>query len=297
MKVREFSLENSCCLCLRSQVGGNESPAAGIGLIGEDSQWTAMKTWTTVTIRRNICVALAALTIGSPAVPGSTGGAASSCRKVAFSGKVSAGQFWQVGIGEGWVFRLLPIQPGQAGYSGWDLVVDRDPPAGYPDALLMATLPYNSINEREIGTTFGLRAQDAIGWNPRSFHFMIDPVAFHEAQQLFLTLARNGNLSSASAENGSHEVDHLLQLEKKTAAGQLHIEDTSLTPGVADAAPFAQAWALAAMHTPHEIVAAADGKPPPQGSLASMRFTVTLWLPESWKLPPELKRKQAPCVR
>ena len=87
-------------------------------------------------------------------------------------------------LGQGWTFRVLPIPPLAAGYSGWDLVVDRDPPAGYPDALPLATLPYNSINEREVGTTFGLRAQDAAGWNPRSFRFT-DPAEFRKAQQWF----------------------------------------------------------------------------------------------------------------
>jgi hypothetical protein len=83
---------------------------------------------------------------------------------------------------------VVPIQPGKAGFSGWDLVVDRVPGAGFPNALLVATPPYNSINEREVGTTFGLRAQDAIGWNPRSFRFMTDPAALQESQRLFQVL-------------------------------------------------------------------------------------------------------------
>ncbi len=127
-------------------------------------------------------------------------GAASSCKKLVLSGEVNAGQVWQEPLGEGWAFRIQPIQATQAGYSGWDLVVDRQPPAGYPDALLLATLPFNSINEREIGTTFGLRAQDAIGWTPRTFHFLIDPAAFRQAQQLYLSLASSGQLSGAGAE-------------------------------------------------------------------------------------------------
>ena len=77
----------------------------------------------------------------------------------------------------------MPVPALDAAYSGWDMVVDRIPPAGFPDALYLATPPYNSINQREIGTTYGLRAQDAIGWNPRSFRFLTDPAAFREAQQ------------------------------------------------------------------------------------------------------------------
>ena len=112
-------------------------------------------------------------------------GAAQSCRKVVLDGEASAGQEWKSTIGGGWVFRLVPIVAGKSGYTGWDLVVDRLPGAGFPDALYLATPPYNSINEHEVGTTFGLRAQDAIGWNPRSFHFLTNASEFREAQLIY----------------------------------------------------------------------------------------------------------------
>lgn len=222
---------------------------------------------------------------------------AGSCRKVVLTGEVSSGQAWQAPLGQGWVFGVLPIPPGRAGYSGWDLVVDRDPPAGYPDALLLATPPYNSINEREIGTTFGVRAQDAIGWNPRSFHFMVDPGAFREAQVIYLGMSRNGRLNGKNGKDGAHDLERLLGLETNTAGGELRIEDVRLTPGIADPAPFAQAWALAAPRTPHEVVAAADGRSSARGSLEWMRFSVTLWLPGSWNLPAALHGTPAACVR
>jgi hypothetical protein len=238
---------------------------------------------------------IAALALGFAATLGwGRAEAASSCKKVVLHGEVNAGQVWQVSLGQGWVFRIQAIQ---AGYSGWDLVADREQPAGYPDALLLATPPYNSINEREIGTTFGLRAQDAIGWNPRSFHFLIDLAAFRKAQQLYLSLARDGKLSgSVPSAKAAHDMDLLLQLEKDRASGEFRIEDSRLTPGVADPAPFAQAWALAAMRSRHQEQAAPDGKSSPRGSLAWMRFTVTLSLPASWKLPAELLGTPAACV-
>lgn len=223
--------------------------------------------------------------------------AASSCTRVVIRGEGNAGQTWQTPLGQGWVLRIVPIPPGQAGYSGWDLTVDRDPPAGYPDALLLATLPYNSINEREIGTTFGLRAQDAVGWNPRSFHFLIDPAEFRQAQQLYLEMAKSGALSGAADHHASQNFDRLLQLQKNTAAGEFHIEDVRLNPGIGDAAPFAQAWTLAGLRMPHEIVAAPDGKSSPRGSLVWMRFSVTLSLPASWRLPPGMRGTPSPCVR
>ena len=103
------------------------------------------------------------------------------CEKLELLGEVHAAQEWKAAFGEGWVFRLIPIHPGNAGYSGWDLVVDREAGAGFPDALLLATPPYRSINEREVGTTFGVRAQDAIGWNPRSFHFLTDSHGIYQS--------------------------------------------------------------------------------------------------------------------
>ena len=241
---------------------------------------------------------IALFAIGVAAGPGNlAASAASICRKVVLAGEVNAGQSWQAPLGQGWVFRLLPVPPGQAGYSGWDLVVDRDRPAGYPDALLLATLPYNSINEREIGTTFGLRAQDAVGWNPRSFHFMIDPAAFREAQQLFLNMAKDKQLDAIAVKGTSQNVDRLFGLEKSTAAGELHIEDVKLRLGVADAAPFAQGWALAAMRAPHETVPADEGKSTPRGSLIWMRFSLILWLPAAWKLPADIDGPLVPCER
>jgi len=98
------------------------------------------------------------------------------CRKVELTGEVSAGQEWSAAVGEGWIFRVVPIAASGKGYTGWDLVMDRAGGdravgGGYPDALLLATPPYGSLNEREIGTTFGMRAQDSIAWTPRRFRF------------------------------------------------------------------------------------------------------------------------------
>jgi hypothetical protein len=238
-----------------------------------------------------------AVLTGIGGITGFTQSSHQGCTKVELKGEINAGQSWQVALGQGWIFRMLPIPPGEAGYSGWDLAVEREPAAGYPDALLLATLPYNSINEREIGTTFGLRAQDAIGWNPRSFHFLTDPAEFLEAQQLYRDMAKSGALSGSSGQNRSQDMVRLMRLQKNTAAGEFHIEDVRLNPGIGDPAPFAQAWTLAAARMPHEIVPAPDGRSTERGALVWARFSVTLWLPGSWKLPAGLHGAPAPCVR
>ena len=213
------------------------------------------------------------------------------------NGAVSAGQAWSAAIGEGWTFEVLPIQPHSNHYSGWDLVVDRIPGAGFPDALLLATPPYNSINEREIGTTYGLRAQDAIGWNPRTFSFILDPGAFKLAQSLYLQLQKDGAFSKAEPANQADAtaMSRLIDLQQRAAKGEFRIQDAHLIPGVADAAPYAQNWSQAASRTSHEIEGSGAASSSPRGSLDWMRFTVTLWLPRNWKLPEGAHSATASC--
>jgi len=227
------------------------------------------------------CVLLAVLALVQ------AGAQMGQCRKLTVSGQIEAGRSWRQPIGQGWILRLVPIA---GSYTGWDLTVDREPGLGYPDALLLATPPYNSINEREIGTTFGLRAQDAIGWNPRSFRFLTDLQAFHEAQRLLPVV-----VSGARTAEAQRSGQRLMELALKGASGQLRIEDARLTPGIADPPSYAQAWALRAARLRHTEAPASDGKPTPRGALDWMRFTVTLWLPDAWVVPAGVASSQAPC--
>ncbi len=224
------------------------------------------------------------------AAPGRT------CQRVEIQGEVSAGQEWKTALGEGWIFRVLPIAASAAGYSGWDLVVDRDPPAGYPDALLLATLPYNSINEREVGTTFGLRAQDAVGWNPRSFRFLTNPSEFQEAQRWFRQLAGGPDAARESSKQDNANITrNLLRLQSGASGGQFRILDARIVPGIADPQPFAQAWALAFMRTQHEMEPVAAGQATPKGKLVWMRFSLTLWFRARWNFPPEIHAIRGSC--
>lgn len=216
--------------------------------------------------------------------------AADTCRKVVLEGDVKAGQEWKASIGQGWVFRILPIAPGRDSYTGWDLVVDRDQPAGFPDALYLATPPYRSINEREIGTTYGLRAQDAIGWNRRSFRFLVDPASFREAQQIYLA-----KLNGSAPTRDNEAIARLMELQKLAAQGELRILDAHLVPGIADPAPYAQRWAAMAARMQHQEDMANAASP--RGALAWMRFSLTLWLPAHWSLPRDLHATDAPCGR
>src|ERR1035437_9597573 len=271
------------------------APRAGV--LGENRGMLKTSGMKTIPTRRTIASGLAIVVLALSAAVSH----AAACKKVVIEGDVTSAAEWRTPIGKGWVFRVLPIAPGQIGYSGWDLVVDRAQAAGYPDALLLATLPYDSINEREIGTTYGLRAQDAIGWNPRSFRFLTDPAAFREGQQIFRSFSTDGRMQGHAA-GAKHDdspntlpMARLLELQKGAAAGELSILDAHLIPGVANPAPYAQNWAVASSRTPHQVESAAAGKATPRGALHWMRFSLTLWLPGGWNLPPGLHAVPAAC--
>jgi hypothetical protein len=208
-----------------------------------------------------------------------------ACSRITIEGEVSAGQEWSAPLGHGWVFRITPVQPAGK-YSGWDLVVDRAQPAGFPDALHLATPPYSSLNEREIATTFSLRAQDVIGWNPRTFHFLTDPAAFRSAQQLYLSSHGPADPQTAA---------RLLDLIRSASPGELRILDARLSPGIADPALYAQNWALAAARTPHQVVPPPSGNATPRGLLLWMRFSITLWLPPGWRAPAQWTAASSAC--
>lgn len=231
--------------------------------------------------------------------------APAQCRRVELHGQVEAGKEWRQPIGRGWVFRVIPIKPGEKGYSGWDLVVDRLDGAGFPDALFVATPPYDSINQREVGTTFGLRAQDAIGWNPRNFQFLTSSSDLRKAQKLYFAL-HNSQVANPSNGKPSEPIDgkdaddiaetaskSLMKLAEHAANGEFRILAARLTPGTANGLPYAQHWALQERLTPHTI--APSSSPTPYGKLDSIKFEIILWLPLNWKSPKSIKSEPAPC--
>ncbi len=214
--------------------------------------------------------------------------APATCSRITIQGEVSYGQAWSAAIGQGWVLRLVPVRPAEK-YSGWDIVLDRVEPAGFPDAVFLATPPYGSLNEREIATTFGLRAQDAIGWNPRSFRFLTDPATFRAGQKMYLT----GFSSQRAADPKA--AGRLLDLIQSASQGELRILDSRLAAGIGDPAPYAQNWALAALRGSYQSVPPPSGRPTERGSLVWMRFSVALWLPAGWRNPAGWTEVPAAC--
>ena len=234
--------------------------------------------------------ALAGCGVGRAAQP-------AHCQQVELKGEVQAGSKWRAEIGQGWFFGLLPVASGTQGFTGWDMVVDNEPGAGFPDALLLATPPYGSLNEHEIATTFGLRAQDAAGWSPRSFHFLTDATALAESRRLFPLLSHGHGMGESPTVSKAEglAIQRQLALNQKASRGELHIDEARIAPGTADAAGFAENWAWRFQQLPHLMENPASDKATPSGELHWIRFTVRLWLPSGWRLPAGLKAKDGPC--
>ncbi len=216
---------------------------------------------------------------------------AQECRRVVLTGEVKSGEEWHAEIGQGWVFRVVPIGgPLERKYSGWDMVVDRARGGGYPDALLLATPPYGSLTEREVGTTFGLRAQDAIGWNPRRFRFLLSEKDLATGRSLYAA-----TLSAASgSEAQRYASTKLLGLLGQVGQGEFRVLDARLRMGTADPTGFARQWALRLKETPHTVEQPL-GSATARGELLWVRFTTTLWFPAKWKLPAGVESAMAKC--
>ena len=232
----------------------------------------------------------------------------SECRSVRLTGDVKEGHEWSAAFGEGWILRLAPIQPTGRGYSGWDLAVSRVDDAGYPDALLVATPPYGSLNEREIGTTYGLRAQDAIAWSPRRFRFLISAKDWQQVREFYrdLMAAQSGKGAGAGKqEDGSLQgataakLLAMLSDPKRLGSGVFSVLDARLVDGEGDPPVYAQQWAAHLSDVPH-TTEQSTGPPAAsassRGELRWIRFAVTLTLPAGWKTPSGLGSREATCA-
>ena len=87
----------------------------------------------------------------------------------------------------------------------------------------------------------------------------------------------------------------LADLQAGAAAGELRILDAGLAPGNGDPAPFARNWAEQSSRMSYILVPQSGTNPSPGGELDWIRFSITLWLPSSWKLPPGINAASAPC--
>lgn len=247
--------------------------------------------------RRGRVAALAILLIlASGGVAAGQRAGPAGCVRVEIAGEAMAGQSWQAAIGEGWLVRLVPIAPSGKGYTGWDIVVEPGRGGGYPDGALLATPPYGSVSEREVGTTYGLRAQDAIAWTPRRFHFLRSVRDLARARELFAILMGEGRAPGQATQSGRDASIEMMELASGASPGEFRILDARLAPGTGDPPSYASQWAANLRRVPHTMEAPV-GRPSARGELQWIRFSVSLWLANGWRVPAGLRGIPAKCAQ
>lgn len=218
----------------------------------------------------------------------SSASAQQSCRKLTFDGQIARGEPFNHAITRNLNFSLTPVA------SGWRIEVQATGSKSAHDAAEVATPPYQSVNPLLLTTDYGFRAQDAVSWNPRDFQFVTDAETLSDASRDEDALL-SGKLSPAQK---SALASRLIEVTRSSAHGQLRILDASLVPGTADQSPVAASVASHWRTTPHTLVQPRQGSnSSPLGTVVSLKFEVTLWLPEIIAVAPGLHAVAAPCPR
>ncbi len=196
-----------------------------------------------------------------------------SCRQAIVEGELNAGKPFSAALGNGLRVYFQPI------HSGW---ITRVLPVAGPlpahDYAELATPPYQSVTPLSLSTDFAFRAQDAVGWNPRRFHFATSPAAFQQLNAAFTAYQRDPANQAALAP----------QIARATEA-TLTILDARLTPGTADQWMIAAGVASHFLTTAHTLVPPPDGASTPLGRLLWIRFRLTFEVPAGFTPAPGLK--------
>ena len=169
----------------------------------------------------------------------------------------------------GWVIRVLPsagARPAQ-------------------DFAEVATPPFRSINPLLLTTDFGFRAQDVVGWNPRTFRYVGGAAAFPEAQHAYL--AATSSRPPTAAEDAA-----VTRVAMKALEGRFELLDAVLAPGSADQSAAAGLLSSHFATTAHTIRAPRNGPSGALGEILSLRFRVMLSAPETMLCSPAANSKR-----
>ncbi len=184
-------------------------------------------------------------------------------------GEVAAGQRFTQPFGGGLEFVLDPTR------QGWVVRIEplhRAVPG--PDFAEVATLPFRSVNPLLLTTDFGFRAQDVIGWNPRSFRYLQSPGQFARARRAYDEAVSATQPSPAQTAEVAAVVD-------ASREGRLEILDARLVPGTGDQSPAASLLATHLLTTPHILADATAANT--VGRVEWLRFRATLGgVPAVW---------------
>ena len=205
-----------------------------------------------------------------------------TCRTETIEGSVEAGRPFARAIGNGLLLVLQPI------HSGWILRVlpasTRPADVGQPgfhDYAELATPPYQSVTPLSLSTDFTFRAQDAVGWNPRRFHFADSAASYARLLAAYDAFERAGAKGDGASE--------LAAQVARAAEGVFTVIDSRLAPGTADQGAAAAAVSANFTSTAHTLVLAPAIEATPLGKLLELRFRVELELPSSFHAEPGAK--------
>jgi hypothetical protein len=183
------------------------------------------------------------------------------CPSLTFEGEVQAGKSFRHALGAQQSFLLESIA------SGWIVrVLPSSGVRGPHDFAELATPPYRSPNPLLISTDFSFRAQDAVAWNPREFHFFTTAQQMAVATKAYDATVREPNRPAAGAA--------LFPLLAEACTASLQILDARIAGGSADQALMAATVASHFSQTAHTVDTTAPASK--LGRVLWMRFRVTV---------------------
>jgi len=186
---------------------------------------------------------------------------AATCNATQFEGAVEAGKSFSHRIDATHDFLLEAIP------SGWIVrVLQTGAPRPPHDYAELATPPYRSPNPILISTDFAFRAQDAVAWNPREFHFFTDKNQLATATKAYEATEKEPNNPSVGAA--------LYPLIAQACTAEVRIIDARIVGGANDQSQMAATVASHFAETAHTV----DTNAPTSklGRIETMRFRVTV---------------------
>lgn len=201
------------------------------------------------------------LLLGLSAAASVSSMAQQGCAPQQLEGEVRQGQSWQHAISADLDVKLEAVP------AGWMLrVLPRTGPRPPHDSAELANPPYRSPTPILISTDFAFRAQDAVAWNPRTFHFFPNATETREAESLYEASVRDPRHPSAAA--------RLLPMVANAPEGTLRIVDAEIVGGTANQTAAAATVASHLEQTAHAV--RTDLPPTPLGTLLRLRFRIGL---------------------
>jgi hypothetical protein len=146
---------------------------------------------------------------------------------VEFSGEATRGQSFSHDIGRGLIFRLRNSPGGPD--LGWQIeivpVPGAVPPDSYEEFSAIASPPYRSYNERYLETSYGTKAEEAVGITPREFQF-VESVADSKVAYDVVDSVLSSRTFPQQSENTASAAAKI-----PVGTGELEILDSRITPG------------------------------------------------------------------